>query len=116
MESGTKIYFTHRRNRPTKHQRQRGKAKLARRAKKALEANPPLPPYETTEEKNPPLPILTEENERLKTNYKNLRLEEKIKIFRNSLCGSCLSNGINTTCFGCFEENNKNDRIAKKKC
>ena len=121
MDPGTKVYLTHRRNKPTKHQRLRLKAKVARRLrweakiaeslpKPKITEIPPLP----AEIENPPLPTLTEEDERLQSTYKDLPLKDKIKTFRNSLCGSCLSNGINISCFRCFEENNRNYRIPKK--
>ena len=106
-------YLTHRRNKPTKAQRQRKRIKLAKlAAKKALEENPPLPAYEP--ESNPPLPPPHEKDEQVQPPPKELTLGEKIKLFRNSFCCYCLIHGVRENCFKCFEKNNVEYKIPKK--
>ena len=67
-------YLTHRRNRPTKRQRLRKKAKLAKLAnlqRQEEEFIPPLPTKEPESQPQEPPIVLT--------------LEEKINLFRSSL-------------------------------
>ena len=69
-------YITHRRNNPTKVQRQRKRIKLAKlAAKKALEENPPLPAYEPKSDSPPPP---QEKYEPVLPPLKELTLGEKI--------------------------------------
>ena len=106
-------YLTHRRNKPTKAQRQRKRVKLAKlAAKRALEENPPLPAYEP--EPNPPPPPPQEKDELVQQPPKELTLGEKIKLFRNSFCGNCLIHGVRESCFECFQKNNIEYKIPKK--
>ena len=96
-------YLTHRRNRPTKRQRLRKKAKLAKLAnlqKQEEEFIPPLPTKEPEPKPQEPPVVLT--------------LEEKISLFRNSLCESCLVHGLRESCYSCWERNNQHYKIPKK--
>ena len=107
-------YLTHRRNKPTKAQRQRKRVKLAKlAAKKALEGNPPLPAYEPKSDPPPPPPP-QEKYECAQTFKKDLTLEEKIKLFRGSFCDNCLVHGVRESCFECFQKNNMKYKIPKK--
>ena len=106
-------YLTHRRNKPTKAQRQRKRVKLAKLATtRALEENPPLPVY--APKSNPPPPPPQEKDEPAQPPPKELTLGEEIKLFRNSFCQNCLIHGVGENCFECFEKNNVEYKILKK--
>ena len=100
-------YLSHRRNRPTKRQRQRRKIKEAKR-KKISEAEQ----EQKIENPSPAINSLTNLDQQVLE--KKISLEEKIKLFRNSFCDTCLVHGVRLSCFKCFEKNNRNYKIPKK--